>query len=325
MFLPLYGAVRPAAAGVIFAESGRYRCVQRGREDSMTIRHFQIFMTVAKNGSINRAAEELCVAQPTVSAVIRELEDHYGARFFDRTSQKLKITAEGKALMNYAGHLLSLYEDEGQTGRGSEAKGTLRVGASVNVGIYYLPALVKEFNRRFPNITVQVKVNTAEAVEQLLVENHVDLAVIGGEIQSEMIHATYLFVENHIAVCSPDHSLAERTVTLREFVEQPLLFRERSSGAFETFRLAIARAGCTAEPAWESASTEALLEAVRYGLGVTVLPERLAREEIQSGRLAQIYLSDFVFRNNVCLACHKNKYVSPVMKYFIDMAKKRVD
>lgn len=291
----------------------------------MTMRHFRIFMAVANSGSVSRAAEEMCVAQPTISTVIRELEDHYGTCFFERTSQRMKITAEGRALMEYAGHLLSLYEDTGQSFQGAEVKGTLRVGASVNVGIYYLPELVKEFNRKFPNVTVQAKVNTAETVEQLLLENQVDLALIGGGVRSEMIHTTYLFVENHIAVCAPDHSLAERTITLQEFVEQPLLFRERSSGAFETFRAAIARVGCTAEPAWESASTEALLEAVSYGLGVTVLPEKLAREEIQNGKLAQIYISDFLFRNHVCLACHKNKYVSPVMKHFINMAKKRMD
>ncbi len=291
----------------------------------MTIRHFRIFLAVAREGSVAKAAEELLVTPAAISIALRELEDHYGACFFDHASQRMRLTGEGKEFQKYAAHLISLYDDAGPSMQDLDARGTLRVGASINVGIYYMPALVREFNRKFPNVTVQVKVNTTEAVEKLLLENQLDLAVIGGVVQSELIHVTYLFVENHIAVCAPEHSLANRTVTLQEFLEQPLLFRERSSGAFESFYRAIAQQGYQAEPAWESSSAEALLDAVRCGLGVTMLPEKLAQEEITKGTLAQIYLSDFVFRNNVCLAHHRNKYVSSVMRYFIDTARKSVD
>ncbi len=288
----------------------------------MTIRHFRIFIAAARTESITKAAEELVLSQKTVRGVLRELEEHYGTYFFRRTGQRMRLTEEGKKFFKYAVQLIDLYDGAGQSDRDPDVRGTLWVGASVSVGIYYIPALTREFNRKFPNITVQVKINTTEALEKLLLENQLDLAIVGNVIQSGLIHVTYLFMERHLAVCAPDHSLAGQVLTLREFLEQPLLFRERGSGAFESFQKAVAQAGCTAEPAWESSSPEALLEAIRCGLGVTVLPEKFAREEMKARKLSQIYLSDFVFENKVCLAYHRKKYLSSVMKCFMDTAKK---
>lgn len=291
----------------------------------MTIRHFRIFLAAADAENISKAAEKLRVSPPAVSAVIRELEEHYGIRLFERSSQNLRITKEGEKMKKYARQLLGLYGEEKQEFRESEIRGTLKAGVSVNVGIYYMPPLVREYNRKYPNVTVQVKVGTIDAIEQMVLENQVDLAVIGRRIRLEQLHVTELFVENLIAVCAPDHRLAGHTVTLKEFVEEPLLFREKSSGAFEAFSEAISGTGCTAQPAWESTSTEALLDAVSYGLGVTVLPERLASGEIRKGTLSRIRISDFDFRSNVCLAYHKNKYLSPAMRRFIELAKKGLE
>lgn len=291
----------------------------------MTIRHFRIFVTAADTGNISKTAEKFCVTPPAVSAVIQELEAHYGVRLFEGTSQNLKITGEGKRLKKYADQLIGLYGDDEQAFQESEIRGILRAGVSVNVGIYHMPPLVREFNRKYPNVTVQMKIGTADTVEKMVMEHQVDLAVIGRKIRRNQLHVTELFVENLIAVCAADHRLAGHTVTLREFVEEPLLFREKSSGAFEAFREAISPTGCTAQPAWESTSTEALLDAVRYGLGVAILPEKLASAEIRRGSLSRIRISDFDFRNNVCLVYHKNKYLSVAMRRFIEMIKKGLE
>lgn len=288
----------------------------------MTIRHFRIFTEAVNAGSISKAAEQLRVAPTVVSAAVRELEDHYGVRLFDRVSQRLKITEDGKKLAEYADRMLGLYDKDETSYANSELRGVIRACFSVNMGIYFMPALVKKFNTKYPNAAVQVKVSSIEETEKLLTEGQADLAIVGGNIRSPALRVTDLFVEHLTAVCAPDHRLARHTVTLKEFVELPLLFREKNSGDFAVFREAISQAGYTAQPAWESTSTKALMEAVRYGLGVAVLPGKMAEEEIRSGRLSQITISDFVFRSNVCLAYHRKKYLSPLMRCFIEMAKK---
>ena len=115
----------------------------------MTIRHFRIFIAVANTGSITRAAQALYVSQPTVSVAIRELEQHYGTRLFERISQRLKITEAGRALLGYATHLISLYDEVEASFQNPDSHSLLRVGASVTFGVYGMPALAARFAARF--------------------------------------------------------------------------------------------------------------------------------------------------------------------------------
>ena len=207
----------------------------------MTIRHFRIFIAVASTESITKAAQLLYVTQPTVSVAIREMEQHYGTRFFDRINQRLHITEEGKALLSHATHLISIYDDIETSFQNPDALGILRIGASVNVGSYYLPEYIELFEQQLPNIRTQVRISTTEVIETLLLENQLDLGIVGGIIHSPFIKLSPIFSEAHVAVCCPTHSMAGKTVSLSEFISQPLLCRERNSGAFCAFQSAVSQ------------------------------------------------------------------------------------
>lgn len=100
-----------------------------------------------------------------------------------------------------------------------------------------MPRLIREFQDRYPGIKVQVKINTTAVVEKELLDGKLDLALVGGTIQSEHIVAEPLFYEKYTAICAPEHPMAGKTVLLEEFMKEPLLFREKSSGAYEVFRV----------------------------------------------------------------------------------------
>ena len=290
----------------------------------MTIRHFRIFAAVASCESITKAAERLYVTQPTVSVAIREMEEHYGTRFFERIRQRLRITEEGRAMLSHVLHLLEQYDEMEKMFRNPDSQGLLRVGTSANVGSGYMAELTAVFLRRYPGMQIKVRVSSADSLEKLLMDNQLDLAVASGAFHSPSIRLKLLFSEPYMAVCAPGHELAGKTVFLREFMGYPLLFREERSGAYEVFQAAVAQAGGLVEPVWESSSQEALLEAARNGLGLTILPLRLAQEEEKKGRLACITIRDFAFRSPVYLACHQHKFISPGMKKFMDFAVERL-
>ena len=290
----------------------------------MTIRHFRIFAAVASCESITKAAETLYVSQPTVSVAIREMEEYYGTKFFERISQRLRITEEGRIMLAHVLHLLEQYDEMEKMFRNPDSRGLLRVGTSVNVGNGYMAELVAAFQKIYPEIQVKVRVSSAEFLEKLLTDNQLDLAVASGAFHSPMIRLEPLFSEPYIAVCAPGHELAGKTVLLQEFMKYPLLFREERSGAYEVFQAAVAQAGGLVEPAWESSSQEALMEAAHSGLGLTILPLRLAREEEKRGRLSCVEIRDFAFRSSVYLAVHRHKFISPGMKKFMDFAVERL-
>ncbi len=222
----------------------------------------------------------LYVTQPTVSVAIREMEQHYGTRFFDRINQRLHITEEGKALLSHATHLISIYDDIETSFQNPDALGILRIGASVNVGSYYLPEYIELFEQQLPNIRTQVRISTTEVIETLLLENQLDLGIVGGIIHSPFIKLSPIFSEAHVAVCCPTHSMAGKTVSLSEFISQPLLCRE-------------------------SSSQEALLEATYLGLGVTILPEKLAKKKFPKINWPKFISQIFLF---------KTQYVLPIIK-----------
>ena len=123
----------------------------------MSIRHFRIFIAVAEEENITKAAKKLYLTQPTVSVAIKEIEEHYGARFFEGINQRLHITEEGKRFLDYAKHFIAMYDEMEIAFKNTDFTGRLRVGASVNIGTYYIPRLIREFRDRYPGINVQVK------------------------------------------------------------------------------------------------------------------------------------------------------------------------
>ena len=130
-----------------------------------------------------------------------------------------------------------------------------------------------------------------------------------------------LFYEKYTAICALEHPMAGKTVPLEEFMKEPLLSREKSSGAYEVFQSAVNQTGLTVTPVWESTSQTTLMEAVHYGLGVTIVPEQMIKREVREGRLSQITFSDFSFQNTIHIAYHHSKYLSPSIKKFILLVK----
>ena len=169
----------------------------------MTIRHFRIFAAVASCESITKAAETLYVSQPTVSVAIREMEEYYGTKFFERISQRLRITEEGRIMLAHVLHLLEQYDEMEKMFRNPDSRGLLRVGTSVNVGNGYMAGLVAAFQEMHPEIQVKVRVSSAEFLEKLLTDNQLDLAVASGAFHSPMIRLEPLFFRTlYSGLCS---------------------------------------------------------------------------------------------------------------------------
>lgn len=116
----------------------------------MTLRHLKIFLAVYETGSTTAAAEELLIAQPSVSVALKELEEHYGVRVFERMSKRLYVTQAGQELYQYARHLVSLFEETEDAMKSLGASGMLHVGSSVTIGNYFLPGYIRTFQKEFP-------------------------------------------------------------------------------------------------------------------------------------------------------------------------------
>ena len=162
----------------------------------MTLRHLRVFITVADLGNMTQAAKKLFVAQPSVSQTIKELENHYDTRLFERLSKKLYITEEGKQLLNYARHIVSLFDEMEQKMKQSTESSTLKIGASITVGTCVLSELYTRFLSNYPNVDIESVVDNTTVIEDMVLKSELDFGLVEGPIHANLLFRSRLWMMN---------------------------------------------------------------------------------------------------------------------------------
>lgn len=286
----------------------------------MTLRHIRIFTAVCKYGSITAAAEKLYLAQPTVSLAIKELERGYGVRLFDRIGKKLYLTEPGKQFLNYAEHLCSLYDEMERKIRNRDSSDTFRVGASITIGICLLPKYAAEFRRTHPGIKIQAVIDDSRRIEKKVMENSVDFALIEGIVHNRQISSREFLRDRLVLICGKDQDAAGKgSLKPEDLPKYSWILREKGSGTREYFDSILTVNNICIRPEWESVSTQAILEAVHAGLGLSVLPYRLAKRDLDAGRVVEIPVSGISFSRPYYIIYHQNKFLTQSAREFIDL------
>ena len=281
----------------------------------MTLRSLEVFLAVVETGSMRAAAERLYISQPSVSGVVADLEEEFGVRLFERMGKRLSITQEGERLAGYARRMLSLNGEISRQMRTSGSRLPLRIGASVTVGSSVLPRLVRQLEGTPPYVFVG---NTG-VVEQKLLRNELDVALVEGQVKSEDLLVTPVIQDRLALICTAEHPLAGRQlVRLSDLAGERLILRESESRSRQFLDLEFQRAGVPMNIAWECTNSQAILNAVRLGLGVTLLSPRLLQE---GDGLAAVPLDDAPAQRWFSLVLHKDKYIQPPLQAFLDLCK----
>ena len=251
----------------------------------MTLRHMKILVEVYRQNSVTKAAQALHLSQPSVSLALRELEDYYGVTLFERVGRRISPTECGREFYGYAVHVVSLMDELETRMRNWDAIGTVRIGATVTIGTYLLPELVRQYQAEFPALHVDVQVCRASQVEQLVLDNRIDLGLIETQPEHEELVAVPFSRDELQAIVPPGSPLAARgEVTIQELAQFPFLMREPGSAGRKALDGYLALHRLSVQPAWESVSTQALIKAVVEGLGGTAeTPDPAGRCQRQCG------------------------------------------
>ncbi len=289
----------------------------------MTLRHMIIFRTVCESGyNSTRAAKTLHITQPAVSLAIKELEDYYGVRLFDRIGRRLKITDAGQHFMHYAILISDLFRDMETGLRDWDSKGILRVGASITIGSQFLPGYVKAFSELCPGVDIRVSIEQSDHLEEKILTNELDCALIEGIPHSPKLVSEAYMEDQLCVVCSAKKGWKQgQVISIEDFKNQPFLLREHGSGTREVFERVIGHAGIHVVPAWEAMSTSALVNAVITGLGIAVLPQRMIKPILNRGLIVTVDVDGLDFRRSFYIIHHKDKFLMPSARKFIDLCR----
>ncbi|SCJ10506.1 CysJI operon transcriptional activator [uncultured Clostridium sp.] len=288
----------------------------------MTLRHIKIFVAVCETGSATAAGEKLFIAQPSISLAISELEDYYGVKLFDRLSKRLYITEAGKHFLEYASHIVKIFEEMETEIRNFDTQGIIRIGASITIGNYLLPKYVEKFKKLHSNMEVQVIIANSDTIEENLMKNNIDLALIEGIIHSPYLKSIHFKEDELVLICGLSHPLAVKNeIELENIKNEDLLLREKGSAGREICDGLFATNGIEVNILWESTSTQAIVRAVRSGLGLSILPYLLVKESIERGEVKVIKIKDVSLKRNFSIIYHKNKFLTNSAKDFIEICK----
>lgn len=283
----------------------------------MTIRHLKTFCAVCEEGGVTRAAEKLCVAQPSVSQTIGELERYYGVSLFDRVGRRLVLTPEGERLRVKAQEAIASFSEFEEAARDTNARHVIRIGSSVTAGQMVLPRLIAAIEATLDRAECRAIADSAAAVEQLVEEGSLDFALVEGSV-SRALAAEAVFSDRLMAVCSAGMKI-KNTLSPAELVSLPLLLRRRGSASRDLLDERLSALGLKAQPKLSSSSNSVLLAAAREGLGVAVLPEALVAADLSAGRLKEVRIQGLELSRRWFAVRRQDKKFTPVQQQAFEL------
>jgi DNA-binding transcriptional LysR family regulator len=291
------------------------------------LRQLEVFAGVYELRSFSRAASALRLTQSTVSEHVRLLEEELGTRVFDRLSRETVPTRAGELLYGYARQMLLLRTEARQALDQflGQVTGTLLVGASTIPGEYVLPAVIGRFRGHHPRVAITLQISDSRGIAQAVLDGQVDMGVVGADPGNRVLETRTLMPDELVLVIPPSHAWAGRDeATLAEVRTEPLIVREPGSGSRQALERALESSGGGLEDMQvvaEMGSTSAIKQAVKAGVGVSIVSRRAVEDECRHGLLGCVKLKDLAVTRQFYVVVHAGRSRSPLCQAFLEFLK----
>ena len=289
---------------------------------------YRVFYTVAKSGSLTKAAEELYISQPAVSRSIKQLETQLGVSLFTRTHRGMTLSAQGGkvifAEVERALNLLSEAENRIEEMKTS-ATGTVRIGASDTIFEYFLADKIVDFHERFPSVKIELIADfTPDTIEKLKLDK-IDVAFVNLPIspQPELkLHGNCMRLNDVFVVSEKYKELSERPVSLAELKNYPLILMEKGTIARRTLDNFLGSLGVELQPSIEVGSWDLMKRLVHRGMGVGLIPREYAARRLEEKTLFEVKTDPTLPVRSVGMLLKKNAPVSYALHSFLENVRK---
>ncbi len=268
----------------------------------MADRRLQVFHAVAKQLSFTKAAEVLFMTQPAVTFQIKQLEEHFNTRLFDRGHGKIALTPAGEVVLGYAERILGLASemDVRLSELTGEIGGSLMVGASTTIAEFMLPSILGEFKSTYPNVRSRLIVGNSESIENRVLEHTIDIGFIESLSHEPNLECEVCCDDELVVICHPRFPLARhKELTPQKLLDQPFISREPGSGTREFTENYLRSAGVAMDQmnvVMELGSPIALNGVVQTGLGFAIASRASVSKEQRLGDIVAIPLKPRLIR-----------------------------
>lgn len=295
----------------------------------MADRRLQVFHAVAKQLSFTKAAEVLFMTQPAVTFQIKQLEEHFNTRLFDRGHGRITLTPAGELVLEYAERILGLSAemDVRLAEMTGEVGGSLLVGASTTIAEFMLPRILGEFKSMHPEVRPRLVVANSETIETRVAEHTIDIGFIESPSHQPNLQTETSCEDELLVICSPKYPLAKhKELTPQQLVPYPYVSREPGSGTREFTDAYLRKAGVELDQVdlvMEMGSPIALIGVVATGLGYAIASKASISHALSAGEVVAIPLKPRLTRS-LSMVYPKEKFRSRLVTAFVEYASKRL-
>ncbi len=290
----------------------------------MDFRRLEVFTKVFQQKSFSKAGQALYLSQPTISEHIRLLEEDLGLILFDRQGKEIEPTKAGQFFYHYANQLMSLRQDALRAMEQFRDKGVgeLLIGGSNIPGQYILPGWLGDFKKNFPGIRIRLWIGDTQHIQEKVLDGTIELGLVGALIEHRRITCQPLISDELVCIALPGFIREnQKVLSPDQLLTLPFILREKGSGTRSSFEQALKKihlAPKDLQVVAEMGSNEAIRQAVKAGLGVSVISRRAVLEDLEEGRLREVKIRKFPLLRNFYLVTLKQRTLSPLAQEFKD-------
>ena len=288
----------------------------------MDIHHLRVFALVFKHKSFSKAAEQLSLTQPTVSDHIKALEDELNCRLFDRLPRKVLPTKEAAVLIGQAQEIIERVEGfKDALGEfRKDLSGHLVIGASTIPGTYILPGLTASYRQKNASILFEVVVADSCAIIDKVAGDDLLIGIVGAQLESKQVVYKPFLNDELIAIASGSFDV-KKNIGIREIAGLPIVIREQGSGTRREFEKIIEREGIDFQHlnvVGIFGSTDAVKQAVKEGMGISIISRRSVKDELKYGMLKEIRIKDADMKRQFYIITHRKRTLPHLYKVFLE-------
>jgi len=293
----------------------------------MSDRRLKVFHAVARLLSFTKAAEALHMTQPAVTFQVRQLEEYFNTRLFDRTHNKVNLTSAGIKVYEFSDRIFDLYDEMENSVREltGEISGALTIGASTTIAEYMLPKLLGQFKAKYPEINIRLKVSNSDGIVSMVEHNVIDLGVVEATVSNKNLIVEVCHEDQLVVVAPPGHALSKRQgpVKVAELKTFPFICREEGSGTREVIMHYLQDNDIQESEmnfCLELGSPEALKGAVEAGMGISILSRSTITKEVKLNTMVVLQLDPPLSRP-FSFVRQRQKFRVRVMEELLEFAK----
>lgn len=286
---------------------------------NITIRQLEVFIAITNFSHLTKAAESLYISQAAASLSLAELENQLGCKLFDRIGGRMHLNSQGQRLYDRARDILDRFQDlPSAVARDKNLSGHLRIGSSCTIGNYILPQIISGFVLDYPHSQLSLSItNTDNAVRQILT-NEVDVAFIEGDCDDKMISREFWMEECLVFIAPPSSPLLKSSLSLAALKDQNWILRNRGSNTRIIFDEVMKDHLDQIAIRLELEHTQAVINAVIAGLGISCVSRIAVQSDLLNGKLAKLNLRLPQMRRGMHIVTHRKKYIGALLQKFID-------